>query len=170
MVRHRSPRVEKHWDLLVQMQWLIDSGVTRHGAAVMVANKHWRVITKGKYESAVGWLQDNYRKFRDELHPGFAAFEEIRAAREEWLSKLSPQERKRAEQHYEQELQRTVPAKRTRAERAALREARRRDEVESVRWQEWFKQDPKGAVYALIDELKAELIAELKFELNNGPS
>jgi hypothetical protein len=89
--------VKDFWPLLVEMQRHIDSGVTRRGAAVKVANKHWRVITKGKYESAVQWLQDNHRKFRDELNPRFAVLEKDRAAREERLSKLSPQERKRAE-------------------------------------------------------------------------
>jgi hypothetical protein len=106
MARHRSPRVVKHWPLLVEMQGLIDSGVTRHGAAVMVAdkNKRWCAITKGKYESAVWWLCDNHKKFSDELQPRLVVFEEMRAAREEWLSKLGPQERRRAERHHEREL------------------------------------------------------------------
>jgi hypothetical protein len=181
MARHKSPRVKEFWHLLVEMQGLIDSGLTPRAAAVRVAgsnnNKQWQVITKGKYESALQWLQDNYRKFRDELNPGFAIFEQVRAAREKWLSTLSPQERKRAEQRYAEELavldrmrEQGLPAKvraaRRRAERATEREAARQYEVERARWQEWFKQDPKEAVEVLIDKLiderKAELMAERK--------
>jgi hypothetical protein len=103
MARHRSPRVEKHWDLLVQMHWLIQSGVTPRGAAVSIAKEHWRDVSKS-YDACVWWLQDNFRKFRDELDPSFAFWEEIRVWREEWLSKLSPQERKRAEQVHESNL------------------------------------------------------------------
>ena len=158
MARHRSPRVEKHWPLLIKMRGLIDSGVTPHGAAVMVANKHWRVITpKGKYESAVAWLQDNYRKFRDELNSGFAIFKEMRAAREEWLSKLSPQERKRVEQHHKREL----------AGREAMREnqaADRRDYPEEAeeRRRADFKAACRSEIEAMIEDDPEAVLSMLK--------
>jgi hypothetical protein len=149
MARHRSPRVEKHWDLLVQMQGLIDSGVTTpHGAAVTVATEHWREITpKGKYESAIWWLQHNQRKFRDELKPWSAVVDKMRAAREERLSKLTPQERKVAERLYEE-------LRRGRYHPAAPKK--------KIEWRELFRLSPKWAVQQLLlDELKTELLFEV---------
>jgi hypothetical protein len=181
MARHKSPRVEKHWNLLEQMQGLIESGFTRHGAAVKVTDKHWKGVSGCKsYEACVQWLQHNYRKHRGELNPGFAIFEEVRAAREKWLSTLSPQERRRAEQRYEEELKRIAPnepvlpakvrAARRKTERAAKRKDAQQAEVERARWEESFKSDPQGVIGVLIDELKAELMAELKADLGLRPS
>jgi hypothetical protein len=165
MARHQSPRVEKHWPLLVQMQWLIQSGVTRHGAAVSVAKKDWRGVSKS-YDACVWWLQDNYRKFRDELDPVAKFFAKQREDEErERLSKLTPAERYEQRKKEMKEKRASVTKYEKAKARAARLEATRQEEVKSARWQEWFKQDPKGAVYALIDELINELKAELKAEL-----
>jgi hypothetical protein len=156
MARHRSPRVVKNWHLLVQMRGLIDSGVTRHGAAVMVADKHWRVVSKSR-DACIWWLQDNYRKFRDELNSGFAVFKEIRAGREEWLSKLSPHERKRAEQHHERELTGLEAMRENEA-------AERRDhpEEEEERRRADFKAACRSEIEAMIRDNPEAVLAKLK--------
>ena len=47
-----SPRVRTNWRLFTQMQLLIDGGMTRHGAAVKVANEHWRVVSES---NGIAW-------------------------------------------------------------------------------------------------------------------
>ena len=67
--RRRSPRVEEHWGLLVQMQKLIeDANLSPNKAAVMVAKDHWRSVSKTE-DACLQWLKDNQRKFRGELRP-----------------------------------------------------------------------------------------------------
>ena len=42
MARRKSPRVRKHWHLLIEMQQRIDGGMTPNAAAVAVATERWR--------------------------------------------------------------------------------------------------------------------------------
>jgi hypothetical protein len=144
MARHRSPRVKQFWHLLQEMQRLIDEDkLPPNKAAVRLANKHWRAITKGKYESAVDWLKDNQRKFCGELRKLSAVERMEKFTRENpgWREKVWERElrhveamaentRKFFEEHSE-ELERKLRADRRAAWRA---------------WRARFDEDPEAAL------------------------
>jgi hypothetical protein len=157
--RRRSPRVTKHWDLLVQMQKHIDDKLSPNKAAVMVAKDNWRKSASKSEGACVQWLKDNQRKFRNELRPS-TLLERLKE-RNAWLDRENPRWR---EELLEQQLRNS----------AAMREHQRRfyeehpEELEKKRraaeererkverWHEWFRDDPKAALAQLLDEIKRD--------------
>ena len=80
-----------------KMQALLDSGAapTPHAAAVIVGStvgstgQHcWKATPCRTFENFLWWLQDNYRKHRDELDPALAL---LAATRENWSSCRRPE-------------------------------------------------------------------------------
>ena len=69
MARHRSPLVARFWHLLLDMQSLIDGGMTPNAAAVRLAREHWRRRTMPckTYDAAVQWFKRNQRLYLDDL-------------------------------------------------------------------------------------------------------
>lgn len=53
---------EKRWNALLEMQRLVNSGSRPNAAAVLIANQHWREISK-THPAAVQWLKRNQRQF-----------------------------------------------------------------------------------------------------------
>jgi hypothetical protein len=167
MARRKPPRVAKHWNLLKQMQNLIQCGMKPRAAAVKVAKEHWHCVSKTR-DACVQWLKDNQRKFREELDPIFALEKEFEAARLEQLKKLSSRERERYEREQEQRLRERDEARKAAlkwdrdhpkeaAERAEkLRRAADARERKIERWHEWFRDDPKAALAQLLDEIKRD--------------
>ena len=161
--RRRSPRVEKHWGLLVQMQKLIeDANLSPNKAAVVVAKDHWRSVSKTE-DACVQWLKDNQRKFRGELRP--STLRERLEERNAWLDRENPNWREELQEQQLRDLReareaalkwdRDHPkeaAERAEKQRRAAEEAARKVE----RWHEWFRDDPKAALAQLLDEIKRD--------------
>jgi hypothetical protein len=85
MARHKSPNVKKYWPLLKEMQRLINNGARPHAAALKLAKKHWRALSKTE-DACVHRFEYNQRKFLDELDPVFAE----RTAMVKWAKNLDP--------------------------------------------------------------------------------
>jgi hypothetical protein len=158
--RRRSPRVAKHWNLLVQMQKLIDDGKhTPNKAAVMVAKDHWRRVSKSE-GACIQWLKDNQRKFRNEL-PRRGSLRERLEERNAWLDRENPHWR---EELQEQQLRKMremkEQARKYYEEHPEELEKRLRADEEAARradrWHEWFRDDPKAALAQLLDEIKRD--------------
>jgi hypothetical protein len=162
--RRRSPRVEKHWGLLVQMQKLIeDANLSPNKAAVMVAKDNWRNVSKTEH-ACVQWLKDNQRKFRGELRRPSTLLERLKE-RNAWLNRENPNWR---EELHEQQLREIREARERRlkwardhSKEAAERAEQRRRAADKAarkveRWHEWFREDPKAALAELLDEIKRD--------------
>jgi hypothetical protein len=155
--RRRSPRVRKHWDLLVQMQKLIDDKLSPNKAAVMVAKDNWRKSASKSEGACVQWLKDNQRKFRNELRP--STLRERLEERNAWCDRENPRWR---EELREQQL-RAFDAMRERQRRfykehpeelEKKRRAAEKREREIERWHAWFRDDPEAALAYMFDKLK----------------
>jgi hypothetical protein len=146
--RPRSPRVEKHWGLLVQMQKLIeDTKLSPNKAAVVVAKDNWRSVSKTEL-ACVQWLKDNQRKFRGELRPStlLQRLVEYNDRRNpNWREELQEQMRRGIEW-----AEKTV--ERMEKERRAAEEAAR----EVNEWHARFSYDPKGAIAELLNEIQRD--------------
>jgi hypothetical protein len=161
--RHRSPRVEKHWGLLVQMQKLIeDANLSPNKAAVMVAKDHWSSVSKTE-DACVQWLKDNQRKFRGELRP--STLRERLEERNAWLDRENPNWREELQEQQLRDLREARKAAlkwdRDHPKEAAERAEKQRRAAEEAarkvdRWHEWFRDDPKGALAQLLDEIKRD--------------
>jgi hypothetical protein len=161
--RRRSRRVEKHWSLLVQMQKLIENAnLTPNKAAVVVAKDHWRSVSKTK-PAGVQWFKDNQRKFLGELRP--STLLERLQERNAWLDRENPNWREELREQRLRDLneERNDARKwdRDHPKEAAEREEKQRRAAEEAarkvdRWHEWFRDDPKGALAQLLDEIKRD--------------
>jgi hypothetical protein len=159
--RRRSPRVGKHWDLLVQMQKLIeDVNLSPNKAAVIVAKHHWRSVSKTE-DACVQWLKDNQRKFRGELRP--STLRERLKERNAWLDRENSNWREELQEQRLRDLDEAREAAlkwdRDHPKEAAERAEKQRRAAEEAarkvdRWHDWFRDDPKGALAQLLDEIE----------------
>jgi hypothetical protein len=144
VARHKSPKVKKYWPLLEEMQRLINNGARPHAAAVKLAKEHWRDLSKTE-DAAVHWLEDNQRKFIDELDPVFAE----RAEALEWAKALDP-----PVEWLQKVWEKSLQPEELKKAREAAEERERKWWVK--RWYEWFRDDPKAALAAMLDEIKRD--------------
>ena len=103
MARHRSPLVARFWHLLMDMQSLIDGGMTPNAAAVRLAREHWRRSTMPckTYDAAVQWLKRNQRLFLDDLRS--ASWNERIARRVERMVERWDEENRRWQEQWLEE-------------------------------------------------------------------
>lgn len=144
MARHKSPNVKKYWPLLKEMQRLINNGARPHAAALKLAKKHWRALSKTE-DACVHWFEYNQRKFLDELDPVFAE----RTAMVKWAKNLDP-----PAPGLLKEWEKSLEPEELKQAREVAEERKRKAEVDL--WHEWFRDDPKGALAQLLDEIKRD--------------
>jgi len=104
MARHRSPLVARFWHLLMDMQSLIDGGMTPNAAAVKLARKHWRRRTMPckTYDAAVQWFKRNQRLFLDDLRSDARWIDRIERRIERMIERSNEEYRRYQEQWFEE--------------------------------------------------------------------